>query len=322
MRKALVVGINEYPKAKLSGCVNDADAVAKKLARHEDGELNFEVRKELNVPNRAALYRLIEECFAREDNIALFYFSGHGFIDASGGSIVTPDYQPGGMGVSMQDILGIVNRSKCKNKVIILDCCHSGAMGRVSATAGCEAVLGDGVTILTASMENESAMEEGDQGVFTTLLLDALDGGAADVMGNITLGGIYAYIDKALGPWDQRPVFKTNVSQFVPLRRVTPQVLPQVLRRLTEYFARPEDPFALDPSYEPTNSPIVPHEILEPYANPDHVKIFRDLQALEGVGLVVPCEEEHMYYAALHSKPCKLTAVGRHYWQLVKSGKI
>lgn len=129
-------------------------------------------------------------------------------------------------------------------------------------------------------------------------------------------------IDKALGPWDQRPVFKTNVSQFTSLRNVEPQVPREVLRNLTKYFASPTDQLKLDPSFEKTNSPEDKHEILEPYADPQNVKIFTDLQKFESVGVVVPCEEEHMYYAAMNSKACKLTAIGRHYWYLVKTRKI
>ena len=37
------------------------------------------------------------------------------------------------------------------------------------------------------------------------------------------------------------------------------------------------------------------------------MKVFKDLQKMEGVGLVVPVDEEHMYYAAMNSTACKLT---------------
>jgi hypothetical protein len=29
-----------------------------------------------------------------------------------------------------------------------------------------------------------------------------------------------------------------------------------------------------------------------------------------------------MYYAAMHSTGCRLTALGKHYWGLVKAGRI
>lgn len=117
------------------------------------------------------------------------------------------------------------------------------------------ALIGEGVTILTASRLTETSMEINGHGVFTTLLLEALDGGAADVTGHISVGGIYAYIDKALGPWEQRPVFKTNVTRFTSLRDIVPQVDISIIRKIGEYFKTENEKIKLDPSFEPTNSP-------------------------------------------------------------------
>lgn len=154
------------------------------------------------------------------------------------------------------------------------------------------------------------------------VLLNALSGEAADLTGHITIGGIYAYVDKALGAWEQRPVFKTNVTRFTSLRDVSPRINLDILRKITEYFPREDDEFLLNPSYEPTNSENVPHAIVEPYAVDENTKVFSDLQKLEGVGLVTPVGEEHMYYAAMNSKSCKLTTVGKQYWRLAKKKKI
>lgn len=322
MKKALVVGINKYQQCPLGGCENDANAIEHILSRNADSSANFSVKKVLNVPTKGDLKGHITDCFAGNNDIALFYFSGHGYIDAIGGYIVTPDFSPNDMGVSMQELLTIVNDSQAKNKVVILDCCHSGFLG-CSSTAGQQpSVIKDGVTLLTASKSDEPAMEVHGHGVFTALLLDALNGGAADVTGYITPGGIYAYIDKALGPWEQRPVFKTNVTRFSPLRRATPQVGEDILRRLVDYFATPDAKFPLNPSFEPTNAPAVEHKVVEPFADSTNTRIFKELQMLEGVGLVIPCDEEHMYFAAMNSKACRLTSAGQHYWRLVHGNII
>ena len=37
-------------------------------------------------------------------------------------------------------------------------------------------------------------------------------------LGDVTPGSIYAYIDRSLGGWEQRPVFKANIKRFVSLR--------------------------------------------------------------------------------------------------------
>ena len=185
-----------------------------------------------------------------------------------------------------------------------------------------QAIIGDGLTILTSSMSNQTSAEVDGHGLFTALLLEALKGGAADVTGSITPGSIYAYIDKALGPWEQRPVFKTNVSSFLSIRNVLPSVPLNCLRNITSYFSAPTAELSLDPSYEYTNHPDVVHNVVEPYSIDSNVAVFKDLQKLESAGLVYPVGEEHMYYAAMNSKSCKLTPLGQHYWNLVKRGKI
>ena len=315
MKKALIVGIDNYPSLPLDGCVNDANAIATTLERNGDGSPNFSIRLDTSPSvdiTRSSLREAIEQLFSGEPDMALLYFSGHGFIKSTGGYLVTIDANRYDEGVSMDEILNLANQSKAKNKVIILDCCHSGALGSPSITGNNLAQLSEGLSVLTASRDNESAMEVGDSGVFTSLVVDALKGGAADLRGNITPGSLYAYVDEALGAWDQRPIFKTNVSSFAPLRNITPKIPSEVMRTITRYFETPESEHRLDPSYEDT----------EDAAIEENVQIFKHLQKFQSVGLVVPVGEEFMYYAAINSKSCRLTALGYQYWRLVNENKL
>ncbi len=323
MKKALIIGINDYPQAPLTGCENDAYAIKSILDTNGDGSPNFDIELQLNVPTKSKLKTLIIDLFQGDSDIALLYFSGHGYIDdLGGGFLVTPDAQKNDLGVGMDEILNYANASKCKNKVIILDCCHSGAFGSPSSNNN-KADIGDGITILTASKSDEVSLENiGGHGVFTTLLLEALKGGAADLRGHITPGSIYAFIDQALGAWDQRPVFKTNINKFVSLRQVYSQIPMQTLRDITKLFPNPTEQIELNPSFEFTNDKTIEHEYVEPYAIPKNVEIFKKLQQMNKVGLVVPVDEEHMYFAAMNGKSCKLTALGFHYWRLVKDKRI
>lgn len=322
MRKALVVGINKYPSSPLYGCTNDATEFAKIIETNGDGSPNFDTRLVLDVRTKSELKRLILDLFTGESEAALLYFSGHGHIDGVGGYIVTPDFTSDDFGVSMDEILIMVNSSHAKNRIVILDCCFSGAVGSPQITGGQSSHLREGVSVLTASRASEPSLEVNGHGVFTNLLLNALRGGASDLTGNITPGSVYAYIDQALGPWEQRPIFKTNISQFISLRSVAPQVPLTSLRKLTNYFPNSQEEFLLDPSFEDTNSPSVAHQVVTPYAIPENVAKFKDLQQFESVGLVVPSGEEHMYFAAMNSKSCRLTALGYHYWRLVRDKRI
>lgn len=329
VRKALIVGINDYPApiSSLHGCINDALAMKGVLDTHGNGDPNFEVKELLSsntVITRPVLKGAIEALFSDNNDIALLYFSGHGFIDSNGGYLVTTDAQKYDAGVSMDEILNAAIHSKAKDKVIILDCCHSGAFAAPAIIGNNASMLSEGMSVLTASRDSESALEVNGNGVFTSLVVSALQGGAADVRGHITPGSIYAYVDQALGLWDQqRPIFKTNVTRFTSLRTIQPRVPHATLRKLVDYFPAPQEEHRLDPSYEFTNSKdTLPPVIKEPTANPAKVAIMKDLQQLVSVGLIAPVGEEHMYFAAMNSKSCRLTALGAHYLNLVKKKKV
>jgi len=132
MRRALVIGIDDYPSSQLRGCVNDANAIATVLEKNGDGSPNFDVRL-LTSPNdsigRTNLRKAIDELFGTRCDAALFYFSGHGLIKSTGGYMVTTDAQRYDEGVSMDELLSLANASLAQDKIIILDCCHSGAAG-------------------------------------------------------------------------------------------------------------------------------------------------------------------------------------------------
>lgn len=322
MKKALIAGINNYPFAPLHGCVRDATDLAALIAVNGDQSPNFTVKLQTNITRRHTLRELLTELFSGRNETALFYFSGHGFINERGAYLLTPDHREYDEGVSMGEILNMANNSLTSNKIIILDCCHSGAITAPALTHSHSGHINEGITILTASRQNEVAMEVNGRGVFTSLLLEALKGGAANLNGHITPGSIYAYIDQALGPWEQRPVFKTNVSRFTPVRTVSPQLSYDVLRKITTYFSGPAALHELRPSYEYTNSPTATHVCIAPYADAADTAVFSDLQQMNRAGLVEPVGETHMYWAAMHNKACRLTLLGHHYWRLVKEQKI
>lgn len=223
MRLALIVGIDCYQHIEpLFGCVNDAHSVQDILERHADGSVNFDCQLMTGVSddtmiNRSSLKDMAEQLFATTADIALFYFAGHGHVDATGGYLLCSDATRGDEGLSLNDILVFANKSKAKNKIIILDSCHSGFAGSFSGNSDL-ASLAEGVTVLTASAKDQYASEENGRGVFTTLLVDALSGSAANPTGSISPGSVYAQIDQCLGGWEQRAIFKTNVQEFISLR--------------------------------------------------------------------------------------------------------
>lgn len=326
MRKALVIGIDYYQGVScLTGAVNDAYAVKAMLDRHADGSVNFGVRLIVGAGPRDIVHRhemkeAIRELFADDGEVALLYFAGHGHLETSGGYLCAADCKTGDDGVPLAEIMIMANQSPFQNKVIVLDSCHSGIAGNPHAAAAM-AEISDGMTILTASTAEQYASEENGSGVFTGLLVDALGGAAANLVGDVTPGGIYAHVDQSLGPWAQRPVFKTNVKRFVSLRKVRPLLELTELQRISEFFPNPGSQFQLDPAYEPER-PQPSEPVIVPPPDPQKNAIFEILQKYNRVGLLVPEGAPHMWHAAMQSKTVRLTALGEHYRRLASKGLI
>jgi hypothetical protein len=319
MRRALCVGIDRYSFGNLRGYVNDAERMASLLSKHEDGSPNFDCRV-LKAPlkgkgdtvNRADLRKAVMELFKQPAEVALLHFSGHGTVNDLDGYLVTQDAVTYDEGLAMGEVLKMANDSKTEEVVILLDCCHSGHLGNPPAVDNARAMLREGVSILTASRGDQMSVEASGAGLFTSLVADALAGGAADLLGSVTTPAVYAFVEAALGAWDQRPLFKSHVAKVIPLRTCTPPIETAILRELPALFPVPAEDLNLSPEYEHS------------YEKRDAAKtvIFGKLQALNRVHLVVPVDAKYMYDAAMQSKACRLTASGRYYWRLAKGGRI
>ncbi len=313
MRRALIVGIDDYPNSPLSGCGNDARRLTSVLERHADGARNFDCVT-LTSPTavtRGVLRERVGELFRHSADVAYFHFSGHGTQHSLGGYLVTPDAEPYDVGIAMAEVLALANSAKAREVLITLDCCHSGAFGTAPGIDE-RVVLADEVSVITASRADQASLEESAGGVFTSLLVEALEGGAAGLLGEVSAAGVYAYIENALGAWDQRPLFKANVSQFTHLRRAAPKLDAVTLRRITSAFPLPAEELPLSPDYEPSCEP----------RDSGREACFADLVRYRHAGLIEPVGEEHMYYAAINSKSCRLTLLGRYYWRLVSENKM
>lgn len=309
IKRALIVGIDDYPDPvpSLYGSVHDAQEIHARLRKHADGSPNFHcdtMTSDRDRVTHAALMDRIDDLLAPGADRAVLYFAGHGLVGDLGGLLLTQDYTGPHSCVRMSEILRRANDSEVDDVLIVLDCCGSGAFGQHGED---EAVLAEGVSVLTASRPEQEATEGQRGGLFTSLLCEALDGGAADVRGIVTVASAYAYIAESLGGWDQRPQLKVHLSHLAPLRRCAPAVPPEILRALVRSFPRPHDELALDPSYEPQVEP----------RHPEHEAIFDRLQTCRAAKLVEPVGARHMYFAAIQSKSCRLTPLGRHYWHMV-----
>jgi len=319
VRRALCVGIDLYTFAPLQGCVSDAERMAALLRRHEGGEPNFDCRC-LVAPldgagdtiNCVDLRRAVDDLFKDQAEIALLHFSGHGTANNLDGYLVAQDATRYNEGLAMSEVLKLANDSRATEVVIFLDCCHSGHLGNPPVINNERALLREGVSILSASRGDQVSVETSNGGLFTSLVADALEGGAADLLGSVTAPSIYAYVEGALGAWDQRPLFKSHLSRVLPVRKCRPPIDLAIVRELPTLFPVPAEDMALSPEFEPSSG----------CPDKDKCGLFAKLQALSRCHLVVPVGVAHMYDAAMQSSGCRLTATGRYYWRLASNGRI
>jgi hypothetical protein len=321
-KRALIIGINEYDSDQvrnLSGCVDDAQAIADVLSRHEDGRVNFQCRTvtspgQESPVTKVKLRKLLVELFAYDGDVAL-YFSGHGSLEETGGFIVAQDGVPGDPGLHMYEIVALANLSKARSVLLVLDCCHAGALANapeVGNAASPIASLREGVTILAAASSREASLEINGQGVFTELVVGALKGGAANVRGHVSAAAVYGYVEAALGSWDQRPIYKSHAKRLEPIRECEPLIGDTLLRELPDHFAKPDAKFFLDPTYEEVNQ----------CAKPENVAIFKKFKKYQIAGLLRNLSGQDLFWTAERSGPVMLTPLGQFYWRLAKTNQI
>lgn len=314
MSRALFVGIGD-PQGK-DGAITDAYRMSELLRTHANGNFNFDCRtltSDQERVDRRALLDSFTNLLEAEAEMVIFYYAGHGSINDDVSFINTEDATEEDQGVSLDRLINMVNKNtKVKQVLMILDCCYAGAAGNDPVFANETATLRKGLSILASSQSFETSKYEDSKGVFTSVLEAGLKGEAADPLGHVTIASLYNYADKLLGSWEQRPLLKTHTSRLRPVRKCVPALEKSEIRGLTSLFPSPDQEFQLDSSYCGSSED----------SKPENVKVFRKLQKLCRNSLVIAVDEEHMYYAAMEAKSCKLTFTGKMYWRMAKKGHL
>lgn len=138
-RRAVIIGINTYQDQPaglpaLCGAENDAREIFARLKKF--GNFNIDPKQHLLLGEQATsenIRRAISHLFWKKDpcDIAVLYFSGHGFLDDYGNGYIAPwnhiYNDPFVRGIRMQELREyfLANNNKTE-ALLILDCCHSG----------------------------------------------------------------------------------------------------------------------------------------------------------------------------------------------------
>ena len=233
-RLALLIATYKYQDAglrQLTAPAHDAEALAEVL--RDPDIAGFEVKSLVNRPHHE-VGEAIGDLFRdrRPDDLTLLYFTGHGLKDDTGRlHLATTNTRRDNLpftSLPAEQIDQAMNSCMSRRKVVILDCCYSGAFpaGRLAkADADVHALEpfdGHGRTVLTASnaiqysFEGDKVTGQAAQSVFTRHLVQGLRDGSADLDrdGVITLDELYGYVyDKVVEEMpQQRPKRMDNVE--------------------------------------------------------------------------------------------------------------
>lgn len=215
-RIALIVANNDFEDERLRSLVapsQDARALARVLGDEKIG--SFETRLLIN-ENADKIRRDIEKLYRRRkrDDLVLLYYSGHGikddFSDLFLAAQDTNVDAPSSTAIESAFVRRQLDKSGSQRKIIILDCCNSGAFSRgaksaIGSSIGInEAFEGSGYgrVILTASNALEYAWEgdilhgEAQRSIFSEYLVKGLQSGDADLNrdGGVSVDELYEYV--------------------------------------------------------------------------------------------------------------------------------
>ena len=200
----VAVGVSDYPgnNKDLRLSANDAATVQYIYSKNSNSESVLLTNS--NATKSAVLSKL-RSTFAKasENDIIVFFFSGHG----SKGAFCAYDAQ-----IPYSEIRQAMASSKAKNKMIFADACFSGKMRQGRKNTAEQSFNNYNIMLFLSSRGNETSIERRDMknGFFTSCLQKGLRGGAdANKDRTITARELFNYVStnvKTLSSDKQHPV--------------------------------------------------------------------------------------------------------------------
>jgi chaperonin GroEL len=193
---------------------------------------NFEISKFLDKAHHEVARAIVETLqSAAPEDFVLIYYSGHGKTSATGrlylATADTTQRVLQATAVSAWSLHEAVSESACREVVLLLDCCYSGAVSqglRSAIESQLQAVQNAaGFFILTASTSIQTASENEVEhsgkimGRFTAAIVEGIESGKADTsgLGEIRLTDLKGYVERSLR--GQTPQFFAHAGSGDPL---------------------------------------------------------------------------------------------------------
>lgn len=328
------IGVSQYQQKDLNLKYADKDAEA----LHDLFVTQFKGRIpadqfRLLTNNHATRGKVLKEVsevlrLAQPEDLVLLSLALHGLPDASGSDLYFLAYDadanlPEDRGISREDLLKQVQRSKARKIVLLIDACHAGAFGssqtllamRSANAADINRMLvamgqaQDGIAVLSASSAAERSQEGpqfcGGHGAFTCAILTGLKG-AADSDGNglVQMRELYDHTYrevKRLTTGYQNPEIQGRYDNGLPLAATGTPVVPATALiasqgSSSEELARIRA--ELEALKSQVNKPAEPPKPIEeararPYEAPQQLQ--REITGKDGAPMMLVPEGEFQY---------------------------
>ena len=247
--KVLLVGVCEYLTFKcpsLPMCRNDLFAMRKALVKglninpsniHLSGETGIVTKNDFIT----SIYTVLKDI--SENDTFIFYFSGHGGKNC----LVLSD----GL-IELQDLLNTIEQIQTKNKIAIIDSCHSGDFSlenipTIDIDETVEHFAGRGFAVLASCGANQSSGfdEANEISLYTSFVCDALTARFLVRKGKKSLEAIneaifhFAEVSNRKGKHNfQQPVFRSSIGGtiFFDVEEYNPYKIAKVYEETDNYI--------------------------------------------------------------------------------------
>lgn len=255
MVKAVLVGVSDYSKNSscnydLPYCRNDIFAIQKSLVNGLN--VNVDDINLLGANNSVTikdLETMLNNILCDNYETFIFYFSGHG-----GKNILCLSDS----NITIENLIDVIGRLNFKNKVIILDSCHSGSFdveqqSTLDINQTVDSFIGHGYAVLASCGANETSGFRPNKRIslYTSFICDALQFKSTIRKGRKTLESIQETVYYLGKIWNennsckiQQPIFRENIGGtiYFNVDEYVPYEKKQIFEETEDYIIYEVDP--------------------------------------------------------------------------------
>ncbi len=233
---AVVIGAADYVHMPLLKYTDDDAYQLYAFLKSPEGGALPDEQLRLLVDEQATIHNInqaVNSVFMRadENDVVLFYFSGHGVQ----GAFLPIDFDGINNQLKHAALKDMIERSKAKHKIIIADACHSGSLFAFDASPTSAVIrkfydafeaTERGTAVLMSSKSEEFSLEDGGlrSGIFSHFMIKGLKGEAdIDDNGIVTIVELFEFVQHHVVQFTSRvqtPILTGDYDKRLPLAAV------------------------------------------------------------------------------------------------------